>query len=69
MRSETLWPAVFAHGALNAAGGLVTLFAAQGDSVNPVLAGPLGVGSWIAFTVVLVVLVLTRQFPRRRSNL
>ncbi|MHC2185927.1 membrane protease YdiL (CAAX protease family) [Rathayibacter agropyri] len=69
MRSETLWPAVFAHGALNAAGGLVTLFAAQGDSANPVLAGPLGVGSWIAFTVVLVVLVHTRQFPRRRSNL
>ncbi|PPF27609.1 CPBP family intramembrane metalloprotease domain-containing protein [Rathayibacter tritici] len=69
IRSESLWPAVFAHGALNAAGGLVTLFAAQGKSVDPILAGPLGAGSWIAFTIVLIVLVLTRQLPHRRSTL
>ncbi|PPH36540.1 CPBP family intramembrane metalloprotease domain-containing protein [Rathayibacter rathayi] len=69
MRSASLWPAVFAHGALNAAGGLVTLFAAQEESVDPILAGPLGVGSWIAFTIVVVVLVLTRQLPHRRSKL
>lgn len=69
MRSASLWPAVFAHGALNAAGGLVTLFAAQEESVDPILAGPLGVGSWIAFTIVVVVLVLTRQLPHHRSKL
>lgn len=69
LRSESLWPAVVAHGALNTADGLVTLFAEQGESVDPILVGPLGLGSWIAFTIVVVVLVLTRQLPHRLSDL
>lgn len=63
LASGSLWPAVLAHGALNAVGGLVNVFVAEGQPVEAALAGPLGVGSWIAMTLVVVVLVLTRQLP------
>lgn len=60
LRSASLWPAVLAHGALNAAGGLVLLFAAP--PVDLALAGPLGVAGWIVGAAVVVVLALTGQF-------
>lgn len=63
LRSASIWPAVLAHGALNAAGGLIVLFAtAQPDLA---LAGPLGVAGWIVVAVVVVVLVLTGQLRRQ----
>ena len=63
LRSASVWPAVIAHGSLNAAGGLVVIFAAiQPDMA---LAGPLGVASWIVIAVVVVVLVLTGQFRQQ----
>jgi membrane protease YdiL (CAAX protease family) len=66
LRSGSLWPAVFAHGALNACGGLVVLFAAEGQQPDLVLAGPVGVGTWIAGAVVIGLLVAARQFAPRR---
>lgn len=63
LRSASVWPAVIAHGALNAAGAMVLLFTVSG--VDLALAGPLGVAGWIATAVVIVVLVATGQFRRQ----
>lgn len=65
LRSASLWPAVFAHGAMNAAGALVTLLFAAGTTFDMALAGPLGVAGWIACAIVVVVLVLAGQFRRQ----
>ncbi|MCT2223827.1 CPBP family intramembrane glutamic endopeptidase [Microbacterium paraoxydans] len=63
LRSGSLWPAVIAHGALNAAAGLVVIVAAVQPDLA--LAGPLGVAGWIVAAVVALVLVLTGQFRRQ----
>jgi membrane protease YdiL (CAAX protease family) len=63
LRSASLWPAVIAHGALNAAGGAVILFAATQPDLA--LAGPLGVATWILLAVVIGVLIVTGQFRRQ----
>lgn len=63
LRSASVWPAVVAHGALNAAAGLILIFAAA--TPDPALAGPLGVAGWIVIAVVTAVLVLTGQFRRQ----
>lgn len=63
LRSASLWPAVIAHGALNAAGGAVILFAATQPDLA--LAGPLGVATWIVLAVVIGVLIVTGQFRRQ----
>lgn len=55
-----MWPAVIAHGALNAAGGMVLLFAAGAPDLA--LAGPLGVAGWIVCALVIVVLLVAGQF-------
>jgi membrane protease YdiL (CAAX protease family) len=66
LRSGSLWPSVFAHGALNASAGLVVLFSAAGHELNPVLAGPLGVATWLVVAVVVAVLVAFHQFEASR---
>ena len=63
LRSASVWPAVIAHGALNAAGGLIVIFAAAKPDLG--LAGPLGVAGWIVLAVVIAVLMLTGQFRRQ----
>ena len=63
LRSASLWPAVIAHGSLNAAAGLIVLFAATQPDMA--LAGPLGVAAWIVIAVVVLVLVLTGQFRKQ----
>lgn len=65
LRSASVWPAVFAHGAMNAAGAMVALFYLAGTSFDMALAGPLGVAGWIVCAVVVVVLVVTGQFRRQ----
>lgn len=65
LRSASVWPAVFAHGALNAAGGLVALLYAAGTTFDQSLVGPLGVASWIVLAAVVVVLAVTGQFSRQ----
>ncbi|KJQ53508.1 CPBP family intramembrane glutamic endopeptidase [Microbacterium sp. SA39] len=63
LRSASVWPAVIAHGSLNAAGGLIVLFAAAKPDLG--LAGPLGVAGWIVLAVVIAVLALTGQFRQQ----
>lgn len=60
LRSASVWPAVLAHGALNASGGLIVIFAAAQPDLA--LAGPLGIAGWIVCAVVTAALALTGQF-------
>lgn len=63
LRSASVWPAVIAHGSLNAAAGMILIFAAAQPDLA--LAGPLGVAAWIVIAVVVIVLVSTGQFRRQ----
>lgn len=63
LRSASVWPAVIAHGSLNAAGGMILLFAAAQPDLA--LAGPLGVAAWIVVAAFAVVLALTGQFRKQ----
>ncbi|WP_109210877.1 MULTISPECIES: type II CAAX endopeptidase family protein [Microbacterium] len=62
LRSASLWPAVLAHGSLNAVGGLVLLLAASGAAPDLAIVGALGVVAWGVLAVVVVAIVLLRQF-------
>ncbi|MBD3942388.1 CPBP family intramembrane metalloprotease [Microbacterium sp. NEAU-LLC] len=62
LRSASLWPAVLAHGSLNAVGGIVFVLVAAGTTPDLGLVGPLGVASWAVLAVVVGVIVLIRQF-------
>lgn len=69
LRTASVWPAVFAHGAFNASAGLGALVvAADSATPSPVIAGPLGVIMWGVFGLVLAVLVLTGQFRADRLD-
>lgn len=65
LRSASLWPAVFAHGAMNAAGALIALLFAAGTTFDMALAGPLGVAGWIACAIFVILLVFTGQFRQQ----
>ena len=65
IRSASIWPSVFAHGAFNAAGGFAVLVLAAGSPADPAAAGPLGWVAWILMAAIALVLLLTRQFPAR----
>lgn len=65
LRSASLWPAVFAHGAMNATAGLIAVLYAAGTSFDMALAGPLGIAGWIVCAVVIVILALMGQFRRQ----
>ncbi|MGX1934797.1 CPBP family intramembrane glutamic endopeptidase [Microbacterium resistens] len=67
LRSASVWPAVFAHGALNASGAMIGWFFLAGTTFDMALAGPLGVAGWIVCALVIVVLAVTGQFRRQPS--
>ncbi len=62
LRSASLWPAVLAHGSLNAVGSIVLVFIVAGEVPDMAWVGPLGVVSWAVLAVVIGVIVLLRQF-------
>lgn len=69
LRTASVWPAVFAHGAFNASAGLGALVvAADSPTPSPVLAGPLGLVMWGVFVLVIAVLALTGQFRTDRLS-
>src|SRR5690606_6665458 len=65
LRSASMWPAVFAHGAMNATMGLPMVFIAAGTVLDPALAMGLGASGWIVGAVVIAVLLLPGQFRRQ----
>lgn len=64
LRSGSVWPAVLAHGALNGAGALFALFAMAGVEQPLWLVNPLGVSGWIAAAIIILVLIVTKQFGK-----
>lgn len=62
LRSASLWPAVLAHGSLNAVGALVFVLVVAGETPDLAVVGPLGVVSWVVLAVVVGVIVVIRQF-------
>lgn len=67
LRTTSVWPAVFAHGAVNASVStlLVTFAAAGSNDRSSVQGSLLGAPGWIVLAVVIGVLVVTGQFRRR----
>jgi hypothetical protein len=65
LRSASMWPAVFAHGALNASAAMYLWFFAAGSRADPALVLPLGVAGWIVGAAVILVLILTGQLRRQ----
>ncbi|GIT78650.1 abortive infection protein [Leifsonia sp. LS1] len=65
LRSGSVWPAVFAHGAFNASAGVGALLLAAGSPASPAALLPLGWTGWIVCTAIAVVLVLCGQFRRQ----
>ena len=64
LRSGSVWPAVVAHGSLNASAGLVAVLVAAGIEIDPVLTSPLGPAGWIVLGIVVLVLALLGQFKK-----
>jgi membrane protease YdiL (CAAX protease family) len=62
LRTGSIWPAVFAHGAFNAAAGFLLLVVAAGTTADAVATSPLGWVTWIVMAAVIAILVLTGQF-------
>ena len=67
LRTGSVWPAVFAHAALNASAGILMVFVAAGAPLDPALVLPLGVAGWIAVALALVLLGATGQFRADRQ--
>lgn len=69
LRTGSVWPAVFGHGAFNAAAGLGALVVAAGSPVPPAwLAGPAGLITCAVMAAVVAVLVAAGQFRRDRLD-
>lgn len=66
VRGGSVWPAIFAHGALNAAAGLYLLVSARRD-VDGATAGPLGVAGWAVFGLAGAVLCGDLMRTRRTA--
>lgn len=64
LRSGSVWPAVVAHGSLNASAGIAVLLVAAGAEIDPVLTSPLGPSGWIVLGLVVLVLALLGQFKK-----
>jgi membrane protease YdiL (CAAX protease family) len=65
LRSGSVWPSVFAHGAFNAAAGFLLLVVAADTSADPAATGPLGWVGWIVMAAVIAILVVTGQFRKQ----
>lgn len=65
LRSASVWPAVIAHGALNASAGLFALVYLAGSELPLPLVNPLGVAGWIAAGIAVIALVAAGQFKRQ----
>ncbi|WP_271175522.1 CPBP family intramembrane glutamic endopeptidase [Leifsonia poae] len=65
LRSGSVWPAVFAHGAYNAAAGAAVLLTAAGSTAPASALNPLGWVTWIVMALVILVLALSGQFAKQ----
>ena len=63
-----LWPAVFAHGGFNAAGGLILLLIAAGERPDLAVVGPLGFVAWGVMAVLIAAIVVVPRWRRALSR-
>ena len=67
LRTGSVWPAVFAHAALNGCGAMLLGLVIDAGAQTPdtALVAFLGVAGWIVSAIVIVVLVATGQFRKQ----
>lgn len=65
LRTASIWPCVFAHGALNAAAGFGQVVVAAGHHIPLISAGPLGWATWIVLALVIAILIATGQITKQ----
>ncbi|WP_434591765.1 lysostaphin resistance A-like protein [Brevibacterium sp. 1718] len=67
LRTGSVWPAVFAHAALNGCGAMLLGLFVDADASTPdtALVAFLGVAGWIVSAIVIAVLVVTGQFRKQ----
>ncbi|WP_235883906.1 CPBP family intramembrane glutamic endopeptidase [Saccharopolyspora elongata] len=65
LASRSVWPAVIAHGFLNAAAGLGMVFSMAGHPVDNASTGLLGWSGWIVLALLVLVLVMLGKLPVR----
>jgi len=68
LRTGSVWPAVLAHGSLNAVGGMVLVLAAAGEPVDLAVVGPLGVVAWGVIAAIVGVIALAGGFRDARTS-
>lgn len=70
LATNSIWPSVLGHGAVNAslALGLDPLFRQAGTHPDPILVGIDGITGWLLPLTVIAVLVALRQLPARASH-
>jgi membrane protease YdiL (CAAX protease family) len=66
LRTGSIWPAVFAHGAMNAVGGIAVVLAAADQPIDLAVVGPLGVVAWVVIAAIVVAMVLAGAFREER---
>ena len=62
LRSASIWPAVLAHGSLNAVGALILVFVAGGETPDLAWVGALGVVSWAVLAAIVGTIAAMRQY-------
>ncbi|MGO1290831.1 MAG: CPBP family intramembrane glutamic endopeptidase, partial [Brevibacterium linens] len=67
LRTGSVWPAVFAHAALNGSNAMLLglLMDSGASTPDPALFTLLGISGWIVSAVVIATLVLTGQFRKQ----
>lgn len=65
LASRSVWPAVIAHGFLNASAALPAMLNGQGQPVSNVSVGLLGWSGWIVLALLILVLIGLRRLPVR----
>ncbi|RRO12671.1 CPBP family intramembrane metalloprotease [Saccharopolyspora rhizosphaerae] len=65
LASDSVWPAVIAHGFLNSAGGMALIFSQAGHPVDNAHVGLLGWSGWIVLVLLILGLVMLGKLPVR----
>jgi uncharacterized protein len=63
LSTNSIWPSVLGHGAVNAAGGAILLFRLAGTHPDPALVGIDGVTGWLLPLAVIALLVALHRLP------
>lgn len=62
MRTGSVWPSTFAHGAINASAGTLLVALLPAADAGNLAASPLGWIGWVLIALITVVLAITRTF-------